>query len=352
MPKMAARDMSDITKTKAQNQPAQGDIFPVISRREQRELFRADLPSTPYCMARRDGRPAGRMYVQPLYIAARFPYIQINPPWLTAALVFDIDRPGGASAWYLNDMPEPVAAVINKSNQHAHLIFVLNAPVLTGTNARRKPQVLMAAIYGAMCARMEADPAYSGLIAKNPLAGRTWRVLWSQRPARYDLNFLTEFLTEQEVKRHWPRKANRKRLAGLGRNVDTFNAVFKWSQRAIREHWSGDFGAWFDAVECRVESVNGDYTNPMAYSECKSIAKSISKWTWARFSPEGFSASQAARGKRGGDARAAVLREQNEQRDGDIIAARLDGVPADELAARYNLTARRVNQIVADAGLR
>jgi len=342
--------MANCKSSAAGNQPQPTpQIFPAVTRREQRELFQADLPDRPYCMTREDGRPSGRMRIRPLFVAARYPYIQINPPWLTVALLFDIDRPAGAAAWYLHDLPEPVATVENRANGHAHIIYVLSAPVLTGYNARKKPQALMAAIYGAMTERMEADPGYSGLIAKNPLAGRMWRVLWSQQPARYELKFLTEFLTDRELKRHLPCRTNRPHLTGPGRNVDTFNAARTWAYRAVKQYWDGNATDWYNAVLCHVETINGDYTNPMLFGECKAIAKSISKYTWTRFSPAAFSAIQRARGKRSGVARREL--KPNADRDAGIIEAYINGDTQPALAAAHGLSQGRISQIIAAAGL-
>jgi len=335
--------MSSIAESEAQYQ-AQPKA---VSRREQRELFREGLPDNPYCMTRREGRPSGRMLIRPLYVASRFPYIQVNPPWLTVALLFDIDRPGAAGAWCAADLPEPVATVTNRDNGHAHTIYVLNAPVLTGYNARRKPQNLMAAIYGAMTERMNADTDYSGLIAKNPLAGRAWQVLWSRHPARYELKFLAEFLTDRELKKHFPCKANRVHLVSIGRNVDTFNAVREWSYRAVKRYWRANANEWHDAVLYQVQDVNACYTNPMAENECRAIAKSIANWTWRRLSPAGFSAVQQARRAR----RTAKTREANAERDAAIIEARLRGETLSVIAAAHGLTKGRVSQIANAAGL-
>jgi len=318
-----------------------------VPRREQRSLFRETLPDNPYCMTRRNGRPSGRMLIRPLYAAARFPYIQVNAPWLTVCLLFDIDRPGAAGAWCAADLPEPVATVENRANGHAHTIFALSAPVLTGWNARRKPQALLAAIYGAMAERMNADPGYSGLIAKNPLAGRAWHVLWSSFPARYELKFLAEFLDDRELNRHLPRKANRVHLAGIGRNVDTFHAVRTWSYRAIKRYWDGTAADWYKAVEFQVQDVNSYYQNPMPYPECRGIAKHIAKWTWQHFSPAGFSAVQRARQVKWAESR----REQNTARDAAIIEAKLRGEQQSAIAAANGLTPARVSQIINAAGL-
>jgi len=325
-----------------------------IPRRRQRDIFRADLPERPYCMRRVDGRPEGRMLIRPRLVAQRFPYIQINPPWVTLAIAFDIDRDGGAGAWLAAELPEPLASASNRANGHAHLIYGLAAPVLTGFEARRRPENLLAAVHGAMTERLQADAGYTGLIAKNPLH-RGWRNLWSREPARYELKFLAEFLTGREIDRHWPWVRNRKRLTGLGRNLDTFHTTRLWSYHAVRDYWpaAGErrrpaFADWQDAVTNHARAFNAEnHAHPMADSECRAIGKSISKWTWARFSPEEFRVIQSKRGVRSGVVRRAAVAD----RDAAIIEARMAGARAVELAAEHGLTRRRVEQIIAAAGL-
>lgn len=334
-----------------------------IPRRRQRDIFRDDMvremPGTRYCMRRVDGRPVAPMLRRQFKRAVGYPYIQINPPWLVLAMTFDIDRGGGVLAWEDANLPEPLAGVINRDNNHAHLIYGLAAPVLRGFEARRRPANLLAAIEGAMTERLQADPGYSGLIAKNPFHN-AWRTLWSREPARYELKFLAEFLTDAEIDRHWPWKRNRKRLAGIGRNLETFHTTRLWSYIAIREFWpvAGErrrpaFDAWQDAVTNHARCYNAENYpgREMADSECRAIGKSIAKWTWAHFDPVTLAVMKSNAARRSGLKSGRIRRESNAPRDAAIIEGRMAGARAAELAAEHGLTRRRVEQIVAAAGL-
>ncbi|GAR14047.1 hypothetical protein NGUA05_00082 [Salmonella enterica] len=86
---------------------------------------------------------------------------------------------------------------------------------------------------------------------------------------------------------------------GLGRNCYLFGKVRKWAYRAIRQGWPV-FSQWLDAVIQRVEMYNASLLVPLSPAECRAIGKSIAKYTHRKFSPEGFSAVQAARGRKGG----------------------------------------------------
>ncbi|EKL5898145.1 primase alpha helix C-terminal domain-containing protein, partial [Escherichia coli] len=88
---------------------------------------------------------------------------------------------------------------------------------------------------------------------------------------------------------------------GMGRNCHLFEMTRKWAYRAIRQGWPA-FSQWLDAVIQRVEMYNASLPVPLSPAECRAIGKSIAKYTYRKFSPEGFSAVQAARGRKGGNA--------------------------------------------------
>ncbi len=85
------------------------------------------------------------------------------PGWLTA-LRFDIDTEGGGAAWIEAELPAPNFVVINPSNGHAHLVYLLGAWVQTdfGDSRRLKVVRYAAAIERAYTAALGADTAYAG----------------------------------------------------------------------------------------------------------------------------------------------------------------------------------------------
>ncbi|MBS8813006.1 primase C-terminal domain-containing protein, partial [Escherichia coli] len=88
---------------------------------------------------------------------------------------------------------------------------------------------------------------------------------------------------------------------GMGRNCHLFETLRKWAYRAIRLGWP-DYERWLEAVIQRVEMLNSQFPVPLSEAECRAIGKSVAKYTHRKFSPEGFSAVQAARGRKGGKA--------------------------------------------------
>lgn len=349
--------MQESTQLKSETQPptAAATAAAVITRRRQRDLFQAELPDRPYCMAHKKG---GMLY-RPLYIARNYPIIQVNPPWLTWCLPFDIDKEGeGMTAWHTAELPEPLATASDRITGRGHVFYALAAPVLTGIEARQKPQRLLSAIEGAMTERMGADPAYTGLVAKNPLHGRKWRVNWSRNPARYELKFLADWLSDSEIKRHWPCKWNKawneREATGTGRNVATFDATRQWAYYAIREYWpvTGEarrpaFNAWQDACTNRARDYNAtEHNYPMGDSECRAIGKSISRWTWKHMHPETLAAIKSAAARRSGIKSGMARRANTADRDAAIITDHAAGISTRKLAAEHGMTQSGIMRIL------
>ena len=154
----------------------------------QLELFTRNLPKRPYAV----DQLGDRLLITSPSRALRRRLIQANPPWMRVFAVFDIDRPGAALAWEDTDLPSPLWTAENRENGHAHSAWCLEAPVLLGQHDRQTPMRYLCAVESAMRERLGADPAYGGLITKNPAHGH-WRTLWGPEH-RYTLAELAEYL--------------------------------------------------------------------------------------------------------------------------------------------------------------
>ena len=219
-------------------------------------------------------------------------YIQQNQPHAQFWLVFDVDREGAAIDWSDRNAPAPNITVKNPVNGHAHLLYALNIAVRTAPDASVKALKYAAAVERSLCEKLCADVNYSGLICKNPFH-LEWLVMeW--REEAYTLDELADYLSasaRRSIDKHY----------GMGRNCHLFEMTRKWAYRAIRQGWPA-FSQWLDAVIQRVEMYNASLPVPLSPAECRAIGKSIAKYTYRKFSPEGFSAVQAARGRKGGNA--------------------------------------------------
>jgi hypothetical protein len=220
-------------------------------------------------------------------------YIQSNPDKLIRQLPFDIDRPGGAHDWQLLEAPAPNITVENPENGHAHVLYVLGLPIpkVGESNPPSKAMRFLAAVQEGLRVKLDADPWYSGRTVKNPLCDY-WKVdTWQDE--LYDLAWLSEFINLKVAKR----KVKRAELHGFSRNVDLFDCLRHWAYRAVRCEWRG-YDEYFQAVRARAGELN-EYRPALTVNEVRNTAKSVSTWTWQRFSAAGFSAWQSEVGKRG-----------------------------------------------------
>ena len=157
-----------------------------------------------------------------------------------------------------------------------------------------------------MAVRLGADLSYGGFTCKNPLHPY-WETLSNDH--LYTLPELAGWLGDLNDYRLPVRRA-----IGLGRNVETFEAVSRWAYRGIREHKAagGTLDTWRQGCIDNAEAFTVARHMPaLDRSECRSIGRSVGRWTWERVTDEWFSTRQAARGRASGVSRRAAAAERN-----------------------------------------
>jgi hypothetical protein len=257
------------------------------------DLFDARLPKRPYCS---NNLALEGLYRLPLAQAMQKMLIQPNTAKLHVALAFDVDRPTAAVDWEFRGLPPPNITVKNPANGHAHLIYLLEAPVPVSDVARIKPILFMAAIQEGIRTALEADRGYSGLIVKNPRHRHWTTVTWTDQP--YQLAYLAEYV-DLPTPAQMRRRCKAKDYAGLGRNCTLFEIARREAYSLVRDYWRPDGERMFKAAVMDVVTASNqrDIGNPLAVSECRAIAKSIARWVWVRFTPAQFRKQQSVRGK-------------------------------------------------------
>ena len=300
------------------------------------DLFEQRIPKRPYAT---DELGPGLRRMSPKQALER-QHIQINPPSVRFWLAFDIDRKDGAGAWYNADLPEPLWTAQNPKNGHAHSVWGIEAPVVMDEPDRQKPVRYLAAIESAYRAALDADPAYAGLLTKNPRHAH-WRTFWGQRGI-YGLHELAEYV---DLQRHRPRRGVDVSEVGLGRNCTLFDHVRQFAYENLR-HYRRDtrsFPSWWRAVEHEAISRNDGFPEPLPIMEVQHVAKSIAKWTWQRFDVEAsdrkFKEKQARRGSRKGQKR----REQMLPR---VLEMRAQGISQQDIATALGLNKGTVSRWV------
>lgn len=256
-------------------------------------LFSIDrLPRKPYCA--NDFR-AGGMTVRKAAQALTFEHIQPNAPTVVFRLVFDLDRPRNAGPFWSPlhvhedaGLPPPSWIAINPASGNAHACYELAFPVALGDE--RKSARYLAAIEHAYGRALKADPAYAGLLVKNP-AHKKWRTHWL-RDEPYTLDELAEYVDLKGVSAYQRRAASNDETYSLGRNCGLFDAVRQQAYRAVRDYWAPNGYERFEAaIAVLAEAQNAElYTlNALSTSEVRGIAKSIARWTWKNCTPASLS---------------------------------------------------------------
>ena len=261
------------------------------------DLFSQRLPKKPY---HTDSLSSGLRVIN-RSIAVKSRYIQPNGPTHKFFLVFDVDREGSAIDWSDRKVPAPNITAMNRENGHSHLIYCLDTSLRTAPDGSLKALKYAAAIESSIRRALGADSAYAGLICKNPLNAHWQVMVWEENSYTFDWLADCVDMTAANASQIDP-------AYGLGRNCTLFEKTRQWSYRAIRQGYP-DYPQWLNATIQRVEAYNLQLPVPLSSVECRSIGKSVAKWTYQRFTERGWldwvakthsSEIQALRGKKGG----------------------------------------------------
>jgi hypothetical protein len=314
-------------------------LDPILAR------FRKQLPRRPYCT---DDLSAG-LVIRSRGQAARYRYIQPNPPGLISWLVFDVDRPYAVLSWEDANLPPPSLTVMNLDNGHAHLLYALAIPVCASPAARSHPLRYAAAVEAAYVARLAADPGYSQLITKNPLRGDCWQVQVFHT-GLYPLRDLAHWVDLSQPTRR-PEAA----AQGLGRNCALFDQLRVWAYRHVLEyHAMSSYTAWAVDVLGKAESFN-TFRVPLPFSEIRATAKSVSRYCWQRFTPEALRdliarthtpELQAQRGRQGGIASGRVRLQEAERRRLLACEMKRQGKSFEEIAKNLEISVYRAKKYI------
>lgn len=256
-----------------------------IRKPDQRRIFKRSLSKKVYCS---NDLTTG-LRIRNVDAAINQRYIQHNHKNSRLWLVYDIDRPTCVDEITDDlDLPAPHFFVQNPKNNHAHLYYGLETPVHLNQNSSQKAIRFAGAVDCAMTNSMQADSQYAGLVAKNPLHEH-WRT-YTINSEMFSLGDLSEYL---DLTQYGDKRKSFPDV-GIGRNVNLFERLRRWSYKAIRQGWP-DLDQWDRACFDRALAYNST-ENPLPLSEVKATARSVAKWTHKNMSPEGFSQLQAARG--------------------------------------------------------
>jgi len=247
------------------------------------EAFRARLPRYPYATddPRQGMRPRKREN------AIRYRYIQVGRyPHAIARIVLDLDEP---TWWEAMERIPPSLSIPNpRAPWRAHLVYELEPPVWLSSPKNREaganPFALVREVDARLRAYFGADPAYTGLLGRNPLAhphllggGKLW-----------DLPSLLDELRDLTSRR---RALAYLDTATYGRNCELFDHVraFAYSVVGLYRGQPNGFDLFRQAVAHEAHRLNralfrGHPQGPLPRREVeRSIVKSVSKWVFHRY---------------------------------------------------------------------
>ena len=284
---------------------------------EQLALFEASYrPRRPLCGPAKTGPYRRRERSAALSSA---PYIETNPTCIQSLIITDVDAGDVAGLPQLVGLPPESWAVRTRNMVGSgHIGYALTTPVVLTDAANRRPINLLARVEYGIRDVLGGDMTYAGRIMKNPLSPGVFQdTLWPQDVTfpTYTLRELASSLADLGA---LPSPGDpRPRASGVGRNVDIFDRTRAWSYRAIKRYWSDGAATWGEVVHAKAAILNLDLERegriPLPDREILHLARSISKWTWSRFTPAIFSEIQAQRvSKRWGQSVAAKLDRLNE----------------------------------------
>ena len=232
----------------------------------------------------RAGRTKDYQREQKRESAIKKPYIAPDQPYAKVWLKFDLDHimPGGkvrrehaAVAWQDAGFPQPHFIMCRQEwdNLGAHYLYGAAVPIGCGPEHRYAPQQFFQAVVNGMTLALNADPAFSSGVVKNPLHPQ-WRTIINDAPL-FDLYTLFDCLPE-----HLRRKPERQALVGEGRNTDLFHHLRHWAYGEVyAAYLAGHPAQWEAAVIRKAHALNG-YDTRLPDREVNKTGRSVAKWTW------------------------------------------------------------------------
>lgn len=238
------------------------------------------IAEAPYFTRCSDNKTAAR--IRPREFAIRYPYMQVNRTGMVSWLIFDLDH-NDPLVWESAGLPAPNLVVSNRHNGQSHLFYSI-IPVCTSEKARSKPIRYMKAIYEAMATKLNADPAYSGPVAKTP--GHPWWRTWEIHSDVYELGELADSL-DLPLKPYWGHKENTDAVSH-SRHCLLFEELRFFAYSIVaKEREQGSFISFSRQLESFAHShnafINRGFAANLTQSQVLATVKSVARWTWDRY---------------------------------------------------------------------
>lgn len=246
----------------------------ITSKQYIKQAVFKDFPERVRVSAKLD---AGLFYA-PLekVLAGLFPYVSVNPANSYNSIVLDLDK--DYRCFDYETLPRPNLIVINPKNNHAHLFYVLRNSVHKNPESSGKALKFLADTVEKMTFWTGADLNFTGVLGKNALYDGWAVMVLHQTP--WTLATLSDWfdpIPQAKIKA----RISQARIES--RNCALFDVVRHWAYSQFGQYIKKKYTDFLYAVLEMAQIGNNDLSRPMQYSEVRSIAKSIARWTWNNF---------------------------------------------------------------------
>lgn len=127
-------------------------------------------------------------------LARKYQQIQLNTKFHYNAIIMDIDDEMLLTEWSYQGLPTPTIQTVNKNNNKAHLVWLLNTPIY---KEHKHAIAYYKAIVNSIKKLIGADPAYQNHQTKNFLNTDLYNVTYNN--VAYDLGDFREFISEDVI---------------------------------------------------------------------------------------------------------------------------------------------------------
>lgn len=236
---------------------------------------------------------------RPIEYAIRWPYMQINRRDHISWLVFDCDH-GDLYRWEGAGLPPPNIIVASRKGGviNSYHVFYAISSVCTSPKARSHPIAYMKAIYAEMRHRLGADPDYNGgPVCKTP--GHPWWHTIEIHGHEYSLGELQDYI---EIPQERPPFSKGADLLAFqhSRKLTLFEKLRFYAYGIVKKARSdasyesfharvSDYAKRINDYERRgfLDVKTGHIKGNLPLSEVKAVVKSVSRWTWDRYTGDG-----------------------------------------------------------------
>ena len=280
-----------------------------------------------------------------------FPELELHSTAAKTCIILDLDRPDHYHDLLDRTQIQRVAPspnwVTHSATGRCHAVYTLRRPVLwEGPKVRRNPISVFVRVSEWLAEVLGADRGYIGPTAHNPIPtghGPKRETAWLRESGWHLQSTVYAEGLADWIPKGWRVPALPERRTDSGRNRGLFDEAIKWAS-----HTLADGGACPPVLD-HIRDLNAALCDPpLLERELVGIARSVERYR-ARWKVGDhtmrFRRSQAARGRKSGEARRRKTSERNET----ILAMLAEGHSQAAVARHFGVSQQTVSYVVKQA---